>query len=135
MTEFDFLKSVVLMDGHSIQKIALETATSLVAAEHSQPFGFGVDVYKVLDKIFMMTMIYQGEIIVTVKCSPQESEMLRDIYPSIRPGYHMNKKHWITIYPGKEITMELVKDLVIASYELVISKLPKHQKIGLEAIK
>ncbi|NNH86557.1 MmcQ/YjbR family DNA-binding protein [Acinetobacter terrae] len=116
------------MDDHSIQKIAIEAATNLVAAEHSQPFGFGVDVYKVLDKIFMMAMIYQGEIIVTVKCSPQESEMLRDIYPSIRPGYHMNKKHWITIYPGKEITMELVKDLVIASYELVISKLPKHQK-------
>ncbi len=123
------------MDDHSIQKIALETATSLVVAEHSQPFGFGVDVYKVLDKIFMMTMTYQGEKIVTLKCSPQESEMLRDIYPSIRPGYHMNKKHWITIYPGKEITKELVTDLVIASYELVISKLPKQQKKALEAQK
>jgi len=123
------------MDDHSIQKIAIETATNLVAAEHSQPFGFGVDVYKVLDKIFMMTMTYQNEKIVTVKCPPQDSEMLRDLYPSIRPGYHMNKKHWITIYPDQEIAMELVKDLVIASYELVISKLPKHQKIGLEAIK
>ena len=61
--------------------------------------------------------------------------MLRDIYPSIRPGYHMNKKHWITIYSGQEITLELVKDLVIASYDLVISKLPKHQKKALEAIK
>src|SRR5690606_16176220 len=121
------------MDDHSIQKIALETATSLVAAEHSQPFGFGVDVYKVLDKIFMMTMTYQGEKIVTLKCSPQDSEMLRDIYPSIRPGYHMNKKHWITIYPDKEITKELVTDLVIASYELVIRKLPKQQKKALEA--
>ncbi len=123
------------MDDHSIQKIAIETATNLVAAEHSQPFGFGVGVYKVLDKIFMMTMSYQGEKIVTLKCSPQESEMLRDIYPSIRSGYHMNKKHWITIYPGQEITMELVKDLVIASYELVISKLPQQLKKGLEAIK
>jgi predicted DNA-binding protein (MmcQ/YjbR family) len=123
------------MDDHSIQKIAIETAINLVAAEHSQPFGFGVDVYKVSDKIFMMTMIYQGKKIVTLKCSPQDSEMLRDIYPSIRPGYHMNKKHWITIYPGKEITTELVQDLVIASYELVISKLPKHQKTGLEAKK
>ena len=123
------------MDSHSIQKIALETATSLVAAEHSQPFGFGVDVYKVSDKIFMMTMTYQGEKIVTLKCSPQESEMLHDIYPSIRPGYHMNKKHWITIYPGKEMTVELVQDLVTASYELVVSKLPKHQKKGLELTK
>ena len=123
------------MDGHSIQKIALETAISLMAAEHSQTFGFGVEVYKVLDKIFMMTMTYQGEKIVTLKCSPQDAEMLRDIYPSIRPGYHMNKKHWITIYPGKEITTELVTDLVIASYELVISKLPKQQKKALEAQK
>ncbi|NNG80543.1 MmcQ/YjbR family DNA-binding protein [Acinetobacter sp. ANC 5378] len=123
------------MDDHSIQKIAIETAINLVAAEHSQPFGFGVDVYKVSDKIFMMTMIYQGKKIVTLKCSPQDSEMLRDIYPSIRPGYHMNKKHWITIYPGKEIATKLVQDLVIASYELVISKLPKHQKTGLEAKK
>lgn len=87
-----------------------------------------MDVYKVLDKIFMMTMIYHDEKIVTLKCSPQESEMLRDLYPSIRPGYHMNKKHWITIYPGKEMTVELVQDLVTASYELVVSKLPKHQK-------
>ena len=123
------------MDDHSIQKIAIETAINLVAAEHSQPFGFGVDVYKVSDKIFMMAMTYQNEKIVTLKCCPQDSEMLRDIYPSIRPGYHMNKKHWITIYPGKEITMELVQDLVIASYELVISKLPKHQTKGLEAKK
>lgn len=123
------------MDDHSIQKVAIETATNLVAAEHSQPFGFGVDVYKVSDKIFMMTMIYQGEKIVTLKCSPQESKMLRDIYPSIRPGYHMNKKHWITISPDQEITMELVKDLVITSYELVISKLAKQQKKNLEAIK
>ncbi|TCH65259.1 MmcQ/YjbR family DNA-binding protein [Acinetobacter sp. ANC 4862] len=123
------------MDDHSIQRIAIETAINLVAAEHSQPFGFWVDVYKVSDKIFMMAMTYQNEKIVTLKCSPQDSEMLRDIYPSIRPGYHMNKKHWITIYPDKEITRELVQDLVIASYELVISKLPKHQKKGLEAIK
>lgn len=123
------------MDSHSIQKIALETAISLVAAEHSQPFGFGVDVYKVSVKIFMMTMSYQGEKIVTLKCSPQDSDMLRDIYPSIRPGYHMNKKHWITIYPGKEMTVELVQDLVTASYELVVSKLPKQQKKGLELTK
>ena len=123
------------MDDHSIQRIAIETAINLVAAEHSRPFGFGVDVYKVSDKIFMMAMTYQNEKIVTLKCSPQDSEMLRDIYPSIRLGYHMNKKHWITIYPAKEITTELVQDLVIASYELVISQLPKHQKIGLEAKK
>lgn len=123
------------MANHSIQKIALEIARNLLAAEHSQPFGFGLDVYKGSDKIFMMTMTYQNEKIITVKCSPQDSEMLRDISPSIRPGYHMNKKHWITIYPGQEITLELVKDLVVASYELVISKLPKHQKKGFDAKK
>ena len=54
--------------------------------------------------------------------------MLRDMYDSIHSGYHMNKRHWISVYEGEQITEELIEDLVQNSYELVIKTLTKAQK-------
>ena len=58
---------------------------------------------------------------------------LRDFYPSILTGYHMNKRHWISVYAGDDIDPNLIEDLVKASYELIVSKLNKIQKIQLSA--
>jgi predicted DNA-binding protein (MmcQ/YjbR family) len=62
---------------------------------------------------------------VSVKCEPDLAVALRDTYPAIRPGYHLNKRHWNTITLDGSLPDELVRDLVEDSYDLVFSALPK----------
>jgi len=67
--------------------------------------------------------------IVNVKCDPYKSQEYQELYPFIIPGYHMNKKHWISITPHKNLTRDLLQDLIRDSYDLVVKKLPlKDQK-------
>ena len=116
------------MNDQAIRKTAELTAQSLAGAACSQPFGFDIEVYKAFGKIFLFCMQYQGQQIITLKCAPEYSAILRDIYPSIKPGYHMNKKHWITVYPHETIHAELVQNLVTDSYQLIKKSLPKNRR-------
>lgn len=117
-----------------LHQIAIQTTLSLAETSCSQPFGEGCDVYKVLDKVFMLQFHLQGKAAINLKVEPEHGDMLRDIYPYIRVGWHMNKRHWITVYEDGELDESLVKDLVINSYELVVSKLPKVKRQRLELL-
>ncbi len=119
------------MDGLQIQQHAKAIAEELPAAELCYPFGDAYAVYKVMDKMFLLVGTVEQQPVINLKADPIRSEMLRDFYPSIRTGYHMNKRHWISVYAGDEIDQALIEDLVKASYELIISKLNKIQKIKL----
>jgi predicted DNA-binding protein (MmcQ/YjbR family) len=66
---------------------------------------------------------------------PDHGAMLRDIYPYIRAGWHMNKQHWITIFADEELEEDLLQDLVLNSYELVVSKLNKGQRQKIELLR
>ena len=116
------------MTDDEIQKLAVIIAQQCAKAELSYPFGDDIPVFKVMGKVFMLTSTLNGKKFVNLKVDPDESEMLRDTYSSIRVGYHMNKRHWISIFVGKQIHVELIEDLVKASYELVVSKLTKKQQ-------
>ena len=61
--------------------------------------------------------------------------MLRDIYAYIHAGWHMNKQHWISVYEDEELDESLIQDLVLNSYELVVSKPNKDQKQRSEILK
>lgn len=93
------------------------------------PFDEETIAFKVMDKIFAMTNVdsFEG---VNLKCDPVKAAMLRDLYKEVQPGYHMNKKHWITVDPSGELDEELIKEWIKHSYELVVENLPrKKQKI------
>lgn len=120
------------MDGLEIQKIALKVALALPETSLSHPFGDGCDVVKVMDKVFLLSTQYQQQPLVNLKCDPIYAEELKALYPSIRAGYHMNKKHWISIYAGENIDALLIEDLVKDSYKLVVSHLNKVQKMRIE---
>jgi predicted DNA-binding protein (MmcQ/YjbR family) len=62
---------------------------------------------------------------VIVKADPEDARALREQHEDITPGYHMNKKHWITLRPGGTLQKALVEDLVTESYRLVVEKLPR----------
>ncbi|WP_165979601.1 MmcQ/YjbR family DNA-binding protein [Kocuria rosea] len=116
------------MDGTRLQEIAMQVAARLPAVSHTYPFGPDHDVFKVADKIFLMTTEAPGEPIVTLKCEPPHSAALRQEFPTITPGYHMNKQHWISLADGPGITPELVEELVLNAYELVVEGLPRSRR-------
>jgi len=105
--------------------VASSTALKLPEVTVTQPFGEGCDVFKVMDKVFMLTFHLQGKAAINLKVEPEHGAMLRDIYPYIHTGWHMNKQHWISVYESKDLDESLIKDLVLNSYELVVAKLKK----------
>lgn len=113
------------MDSQTLQRHAHKIALELPFTEHCWPFGPDADVFKVEGKIFMMTFSARGRPMVIVKADPQKSLLNQQIYKSIEPGYHMNKKHWMSIYAGDDISPGLVEDLVQDSWDLVVNGLSK----------
>jgi predicted DNA-binding protein (MmcQ/YjbR family) len=65
------------------------------------------------------------ETAINLKCDPEKAEELRDEYPDIVPGYHMNKKHWNTVYTTRGLADDLIISLIDHSYDLIFSKLPR----------
>lgn len=112
----------------TLHNLASQTALKLPEVTITQPFGDGCDVFKVMDKVFMLSFHLEGKAAINLKVIPDDGAMLRDIYPYILAGWHMNKQHWVTVYEDKDLDIELVKDLVLNSYELVVSKLNKAQR-------
>lgn len=53
---------------------------------------------------------------------------MRERNSHITPGYHMNKKHWITLEAGEGVDEKLAEELVTDSYLLVVSQLPKAEQ-------
>ena len=98
------------------------------AAEETIPFGPDTLVFKVGGKMFAAMGLDEEETRINLKCDPDRSEELRDRYPDIIPGYHMNKKHWNTVYCEREVEDEMILELIDHSYELVFKSLPKKIK-------
>lgn len=112
----------------TIQQQAADRTNELPGAYLDHPFGPDWEVYKVRDKVFMLQTKITGEALVILKATPQDSLALQSGYEEITPGYHMNKKHWITLHPGGNLDRQLVEDLVTESYLLVIERnVPKSQ--------
>lgn len=117
------------MNGVQLHQLAIETARNLPFSEQTHPFGPEYEVFKILEKMFMLTVEVSGVKMINVKCGPYKSQEYQELYPFIIPGYHMNKKHWISIKPHKNLTSDFLRDLIRDSYDLVVKKLPlKDQK-------
>ncbi len=116
------------MDGGELLELAMETAAELPAATREHPFGPESEVFKVVGKVFLLATEMPGEPVVTLKCEPEHSHALQQQHEEIVPGYHMNKRHWLTIRAGGTVTPELVDELVRNSYELVVDGLPRAKR-------
>ena len=116
------------MQGEKLQQHARDRVEELPGAELEHPFGPDWEVFKVRGKVFMLMTEVTGEPIVTVKVDPEDGKALREQHEDITPGYHMNKKHWITLSPGGHLHKSLVDDLVTESYLLVVENLPRAKR-------
>jgi predicted DNA-binding protein (MmcQ/YjbR family) len=89
------------------------------------PFGPQHSVFKVAGKIFALSALDRVPLEVSVKCEPELATELRRSYPAIRPGYHLNKRHWNTVTIDGSLPDRLVHDMIEDSYDLVVSALPR----------
>ncbi|WP_180059457.1 MmcQ/YjbR family DNA-binding protein [Acinetobacter sp. YH12128] len=119
----------------ALHAVAAKTALALPETTCSQPFGEGCDVFKVMDKVFMLSFHLEGKAAINLKVLPDNGTMLKDIYPFIRAGWHMNKQHWISVFTDDALEEELLQDLVLNSYELVVSKLNKGLRQRIELLR
>jgi predicted DNA-binding protein (MmcQ/YjbR family) len=93
----------------------------------SFPFGEDTLVFKISDKIFLLTSLSQPNRF-KVKCDPEIAVILREEHPEIIPGYHMNKRHWNTVYLDGNLPENLIKQQIDQSYNLVFKSLPKSKQ-------
>jgi len=88
------------------------------------PFDSAVLVFKIGGKIFALSNLEKLPSSINLKCSPEKSLDLQESYAQIVPGFHMNKKHWITV-EYKELKNSFVCSLIDESYDLVTKSLTK----------
>lgn len=108
--------------------IDLEQVSSWCSGQPSatldNTFGPQTDVYRVGNKIFAMVNVEDANM-VTLKVLPEEGEALRAQHDFIRPGYYMNKRHWITVDLPVPARFDELSELIAESYRLVLGSLSK----------
>ena len=94
-------------------------------ATEDMPFGEGHLVFKIADKMFALLTLEEVPPAANLKCDPDRALELRDRYEQVRPGYHMNKKHWNTVEIASGIPEAELRKMIDHSYELVVQRLSK----------
>ena len=116
--------------------LSLETLKNYCLTKIGVTFCFPFDdetlVFKVGNKMFALTNINKPILEINLKCEPFMSEDLRRNFHAIKPGYHMNKKHWNTIVLDGSIPDEKILFLIDLSYDLVYKGLKKSEKEALQ---
>jgi len=102
-------------------EILREYCISKKNATESFPFGDDTLVFKTAGRIFALVNL-EGDPSINLKCDPARAIELRERYSSVIPGYHMNKKHWNTIYIDGSVPDKEVLSWVDHSYDLVLKK-------------
>lgn len=119
------------MEENSIVKYCLTKK----GATQEYPFGPEPLVLKVAGKMFAFFSDKGESFEVSLKCDPVIAENLREQHEQVRPGYHMNKKHWNTVTVDGAMPESDLMDMIDHSYDLVFKKLPKSVREELSELK
>jgi len=115
------LASIPIMNMEQLRELLL----SFPGVTEEEPFGPEVVVYKVMGKMFALVDYDSVPPTMNLKCDPERALDLRDVHEAIRPGWHMNKRHWNTLDLDGSLRGALVMELVRHSYDLVVAALPR----------
>jgi len=105
---------------------ALDVCASFPAVTLGYPFGPETAVFKVVEKVFAIMPIDVDRPKLTLKSDPEDAIALVAEFADVTPGYHMNKKHWISVQ--LPTTPVPVAELIRASYDLVVDGLPRAKR-------
>ena len=100
-------------------------------SEETFPFGPETSVFKVAGKLFALSRLASEPLSVSLKCEPALADQLREAHPAIRPGYHLNKRHWNTVTLDGSLPDSMIEELIEDSYDLIVSALPKARRHAL----
>jgi predicted DNA-binding protein (MmcQ/YjbR family) len=89
------------------------------------PFGPQPLVVKVGGKMFALVGEDARPLDVSLKCEPAHAQFLRDTFPAVQPGYHLNKEHWNTVTLDGSIAEEGIRAMIDESYRLVVQGLSR----------
>ncbi len=107
-----------------------EYCISKKGVTESFPFDETTLVFKVMAKMFALTDLVD-DLSLNLKCDPARAIELREQYPAILPGYHMNKNHWNTVMVDGSLSKAFICQLIDHSYDLIVDKLPRKVQIEL----
>jgi predicted DNA-binding protein (MmcQ/YjbR family) len=117
--------SIGRMDGDDVRRHCL----SLAATAEEYPFGPQVAVYKVAGKMFALLSEDEDPQRVSLKLPPDEVEALKAQYEgTVLPGYHLNKRHWVTVLLDGVLDENEVRSLIEESYDLIVAALPARRR-------
>ena len=115
----------------SLTDQVLAVCSTLPGAVEDYPFGDDVAVFKVGGKMFALVMLAATPGSVNLKCDPDRALELRAMYAAVRPGYHMNKRHWNTVELDGTVEDADLREMIDHSYELVLGRLPRSERARL----
>jgi predicted DNA-binding protein (MmcQ/YjbR family) len=98
------------------------------AVSETFPFDESTLVFKVAGKMFLLTDLVDS-LSMNIKNTPEKVLELLGQFPDVLPGYHMNKKYWVTVVINGSITDNLLKEWIDESYNLVISGFSRKEKL------
>lgn len=93
-------------------------------ATESLPFDEKTLVYKVGNKMFALADMVSFRF-ANLKCDPEKSIDYRETFEGIKPGWHMSKKHWNSVYVDSDVSHQMFYELIDGSYDLVVKSLSK----------
>ncbi len=121
-----------------IYSMDLKTLRSYLLAKpgavEERPFGPETLVYKVMGRMFALTNDEPQPEFINLKCDPDDAMFFRSKFEGVKPGYHMNKKHWNSVYLASDVPESLIREMIDDSYELIAGNLPKSLKEKLESL-
>ncbi|AUP78044.1 MmcQ/YjbR family DNA-binding protein [Flavivirga eckloniae] len=88
-------------------------------------------VFKVKGKMFTATDVDTFKSF-SIKCEPETIEELRAQYDALQEPSYFSKKHWSSVVVDGSIPDKILYEWLDVSYNLVVAKLTKKERLELE---
>lgn len=95
--------------------------------EDKNEYNRGLLCFTVADKWFCFVHVDEFTFC-NLKCPPERAEDLRARYEGVRPGWHMNKKYWNSVYFHTDVPDSVIYELIKLAYDTVVAGLPRKVK-------
>ncbi len=104
---------------------------SLPFATERCPFGPDTLAFEIEGMMFCLMTLSGEWDFYNLKVRPDYGVELCERYSGIRPGFHMNKRNWISVDFRGDVPDNLQEELIFHSYCQTAKKLPKKTQIRL----
>jgi predicted DNA-binding protein (MmcQ/YjbR family) len=106
-----------------------EHCGDLPGAVSEYPFGPETRVFKVGGKMFAL----MHDTRISLKCRPEHAVVLREQWPAVTAGYHLNRRHWNTVELDGSVPDAELAAWIEESYDLVFDSLPRATREALSS--